>query len=88
MVSLEYTDETPFSFPEINAWFAEDSYIRTTDLLSTASYLIGDGTAVGLDLNPEYTRGMAELIADYTGLPCEAVGEITECIKAFARERC
>lgn len=87
MIRMKYDDAAPFSFPEINAWFSDDSYIKTSDLLSAASYLIGDGTPSGMDLNPEYTRGMAELIADYVGLPSECVGQITACIKAYALER-
>ena len=86
-VSFVWEEDHCFFFPEIDAWFTEDKYLLTSDLISAASYLVGDGTPTGLDLNTEYTRGMAELICDHVGLPQDCVGQVTACIKSYALER-
>ncbi|WNL50821.1 hypothetical protein RPALISO_234 [Ruegeria phage RpAliso] len=78
--------DTPFSFPEIGLWLNERDYMRASDLITEAARLAGDGAAGDLGRNPEYERGMAELIMRAMGWPCDHVGEIIACIHATAKD--
>lgn len=76
--------DAPFSIPEIPVWMDERDYIRAIDMIVEAAGLIGDGTPSGIDENPEYTRGMAELIARTMGWDTGMVPHVTAAIKATA----
>ena len=76
--------DRPFSIPELPMWLDERQYILASDLIGEAAGLVGDGTPSGLDDNPEYTRGMAELIMRFMGWEPDLVPAISEAIKATA----
>ncbi len=76
----------PFSVPEIGVWMDESEYLRAVDLIDTAASLAGDGAGGELGLNPEYERGMAELIMRFMCWPCETVPEIIRAIHGTARD--
>lgn len=77
-------DNPQFSIPDIPIWLDERQYILASDLIGEAAGLIGDGTESGLENNPEYTRGMAELIMRFMRWPPETVSSIIESIKVTA----
>jgi hypothetical protein len=56
-------------------------------LIRIAATLAGDGQGSELGDNPEYERGMAELIARATGQPAENVPLVLSTIHGEARLR-
>lgn len=75
-----------FSFPEITVMLNESDYIRAVDMITSAAGLVGDGGGGDLDYNPEYTRGMAEVILRTMGWEVDHVSEVIACIKATAKD--
>jgi hypothetical protein len=73
--------DKPFSVPEISIWMDESQYIKAIDLLGDASILTG-----GPESNPEYDRGMAELIMLHMGWSGEHIEEIVTAIHNMANE--
>ena len=51
------------------------------DLLATAYDLMGDGAGGEYDQNPEYTRGVAELVRELLGYRSEQTAEVIEIIR-------
>lgn len=80
------SDTRPFSIPEVSIWMDEREYILASDLVGTAASLAGDGQGGDLGLNPEYERGMAELIVRTMGWPAGTTPEVIRAIHATARD--
>lgn len=83
----KHPDHDVFSIPEITRWLDESQYIRAMDLIGEAASLAGDGQGGELGLNPEYERGMAELIVRYMNWDSFNIPEVIEAIHNTARDR-
>jgi len=78
-------ENKPFTFQNIDFLFGEATYLRAQGMIHTAAGLFGDGAGVDLGENPEYERGMAELICDGCGIPMYLKEEVIAEIHATAR---
>lgn len=85
-IDVKEDESAVFSFPEISVYLDESQYMRASDLIETAATLFGDGAGGELGENPEYERGIAEIIMRYMGWPSETVPEIIEAIHGTARD--
>jgi hypothetical protein len=75
----------PFSFPSIDHFFDEATYLRAQHLIQCAAGLFGDGGGGDLGENEEYERGQAELICDACCIPQDLVDQVIAEIHEVAR---
>lgn len=71
-------------FEHIDLDFSKEGYAKATEMLRVAATLIGDGEGGEYGTNPEYERGIVELICDCCGIPMDLKDQVLAEIESIA----
>lgn len=73
-----------FHFERIDWRFDESGYLKAQDMIINAGGLFGDGQGGDLGTNPEYERGIAEMVCTACRIPLELKDQVVDEIHSYA----